>query len=163
MRNDTHPFMSDAVATGEAAAAQRTEPRRHVAGRASRFAAVGVVGFGVDAAVLSGLVLWLGLDAFAARLVSFMLAVLSTYLLNRRFTFAGPAAHGAAARTAEYVRYLVVQVLGAAANLGVYAAAIAMQPALAAIPVVPLAIGAVAGLVVNLSGSRLWVFGVRRR
>jgi len=37
-----------------------------------------------------------------------------------------------------------------------------MIPRLAATPVVPLAIGAVLGALINYAGSALWVFGAKR-
>lgn len=54
---------------------------------------------------------------------------------------------------AEFLRYLLVQILGALANLGVFVAALKAEPELIAHPVIPLAIGAGAGLLVNCAGA----------
>jgi putative flippase GtrA len=129
-----------------------------VRGEFVRFAVVGVAGFVVDAGVLTLLVSLAGWNVYAARCVSFGFAVLVTWLINRRWTFANRSMPGASAAGAEYARYLVVQVIGALANLGVFVAMLALQPALIRYPVVPLAIGAVAGLLVNYFGARAWVF-----
>jgi putative flippase GtrA len=129
-----------------------------VRGELLRFAVVGVAGFVVDAGVLTLLVSLPWWNVYVARCVSFGLAVLVTWLINRRWTFASRSMSRASAAGTEYARYLVVQVIGALANLGVFVAVLAVQPALIRYPVVPLAIGAVAGLLVNYFGARSWVF-----
>ena len=62
----------------------------------------------------------------------------------------------------EYGRYLATQVIGALANLLVFIVLIELIPQLAATPVVPLAVGAVAGALVNYAGSAWWVFRPKR-
>ena len=118
-----------------------------------RFAAVGLIGFCVDAGILTLLVNGMGWHHYSARAVSFTLAVTVTWLANRSFVFA---------RTAqprrEYVRYFAVQICGALINLGTYVAVIETWPGLGATPVIPLAIGAVLGLICNFLGSRWLVF-----
>jgi len=125
-----------------------------------RFAVVGAIGFAVDAGVLTVLVSGQGVGVYAARAVSFGIAVCVTWLVNRQWTFAQRTADRRTSASAEYARYLAVQVAGALANLGVFVVALAVQPGLIRYPVVPLAIGAVAGLVVNFVGSRAWVFAL---
>jgi putative flippase GtrA len=146
-----------------AAPAARAGTERTVGGELLRFAVVGAIGFVVDAGILTWLVSLLAWNVYAARAVSFGVAVVVTWLVNRRWTFAhrGPGVPAPAGAGAEYARYLTVQVTGALANLGVFAAALAVWPRLIAYPVVPLAIGAVAGLVVNFVGARQWVFAHR--
>ena len=74
-----------------------TEPARpgsqSTSGRLLRFGAVGAVGFIVDGGLLYGLVASGLLGSLTARVVSFPTAVLTTWMLNRRFTFhdRGPA------------------------------------------------------------------------
>jgi len=63
---------------------------------------------------------------------------------------------------AEYGRYLTTQVTGALANLLIFVVLIELVPRLAATPVVPLAVGAVAGALVNYAGSAWWVFRPKR-
>jgi len=128
--------------------------------RLMAFAMVGGAGFAIDGGVLALLFHGLGADPYGARAVSFSCAVTATWLLNRRFTFHDLRAEAEGAR-AEYVRYLMVQILGALANLGVYAAAMITIPDLARWPVAALGLGAIAGLAVNYTLSLSVVF--RRR
>lgn len=132
--------------------------------RFARFALVGVVGFAIEAAVITALASGAGMNLYAARGVSFLSAVFVTWLLNRTLTFV--VQRGDEARvgpTAEYARYLTVQTVGALGNLAVFVAVIHSAPSLAFTPIVPLAIGAVAGLTVNFAGSQWWVFRGRSR
>ncbi|MEO8536319.1 MAG: GtrA family protein [Betaproteobacteria bacterium] len=128
--------------------------------RLLRFALVGAVGFVVDAGVLTAMLGSVTPSVYAARAVSFSVAVLVTWLLNRRFVF-GPTQRQHAG--AEYLRYLVTQVIGALTNLAVFFTLVAAFPVLTGRPVVPLAAGAVLGAIVNYWGSTLWVFGAKRR
>lgn len=121
------------------------------------FALVGVIGFAIDAGVLTVLVSMLGLSPYRARAISFALAVFGTWLINRHWTFRAARRMPKSLGT-EYMRYLFVQSLGAASNLCVFAFAIARHPELIRYPVIPLAIGAAVGLAVNFVGSRMWVF-----
>ena len=121
--------------------------------RFSRFAMVGGVGFVVDATVLTTLVNGLGHGHYVSRAVSFSIAVSVTWWINRHWVFKA----GAPSRK-EYARYLVVQLLGATINLGVYVLAIELVPALSVIPVVPLAMGAAVALLANFFLARRYVF-----
>ena len=127
-----------------------------IAARVARFLVVGGVGFVVDAAILTLALRYLTPSVYTARTLSFSVAVLVTWLLNRTFVF-GTAGRGACAAT-EYGRYFVTQVIAALANLAVFVALIEALPSLADTPVVPLAIGAVLGAAVNYAGSAWWVF-----
>src|SRR6478752_571648 len=111
-------------------------------GRFAKFVVVGGVGFVIDAGVLT----------LALRALTFGSAVLATWLLNRLFVFDGGRR---TSLVAEYGRYILTQVAGALCNLGVFVALVEMIPRLAATPVVPLAIGAVLGALVNYAGSAL--------
>jgi putative flippase GtrA len=130
--------------------------------RVTAFAAVGVLGFCIDGGLLTALVRSGSMNPYLARLVSFPIAVLVTWALNRKFAFSS-FAESPKERAAEYGRYFSVQVVGAVANLVVYGLCLFSWPGLAAWPVIPLAIGAVAGLMVNFAGSKLWVFTPHRK
>lgn len=132
---------------------QRAAWRRRVG-----YLVAGGLGFAVDAAVLSALVHLAGWGPIAARGPSFLLAVSVTWLINRRHAFAGRRVHAAGT---EYRLYFLVQVAGALANLAVFAVLIRLVPGLAAIPVLPLLVGAVAGLFVNYRLSCRIVFPQR--
>ena len=134
--------------------------RRHWRRQIFPFAVVGVIGFAIDAGALTILVSALGLSPYQARAISFALAVLGTWLINRRWTFRGsePARRSVGI---EYMRYLFVQVLGAASNLCVFAYALARHPETIRYPVITPVIGAAVGLAINFVGSRMWVFADR--
>ena len=119
------------------------------------FAAVGAIGFVVDAAILTLLMQGAGLDPFGARAVSFSAAVTTTWYLNRRFVF-GRAEVPMTRR--EYLSYVVVQVIGAAINLLVFGVAITRFEALRSVPVVPLALGAALALAFNFVATSRFVF-----
>jgi len=121
-----------------------------------RFCVVGGIGFCVDAGALTLLVNGFGWNPYLARLVSFSAAVTVTWLLNRRWVFARTAN-----ATSEYAGYFAVQCVGAAINLGTYVAVIQLRPELAALPVIPLAIGAGLALVFNFLATKIFVYGHR--
>jgi putative flippase GtrA len=126
------------------------------------FSLVGLVGFAVDAVLLVLLTAG-GWSAYSARAVSFPAAVAVTWLLNRRYAFSSKHSTASAGAIGnEYVRYFLVQALGALVNLGVFAAILAMRPSMIAYPVIALAVGALAGLLVNFAGAELWVFRLKR-
>lgn len=88
-------------------------------GQALRFAMVGLATAGLDFGVLKGLIA-VGLSPFLARPVSMMVALVATWLLNRRLTF----------RTAaeptwrEFGRYAAATLFSMAINYGLYSAAL---------------------------------------
>ncbi len=120
-----------------------------------RFLGVGAIGFVVDASVLTALVVGWGQDPYRARGLSFALAVTVTWYLNRRWAFASRANRR---KTAEYGRYIAIQLTGAIINLSVYTACLGVDPALRAYPAVPLAIGAGVAMIFNFLGAKYFVF-----
>jgi putative flippase GtrA len=119
-----------------------------------RFGLVGAIGFLTDAAILHVMVHGLRLDPFAGRLISFSLAVLVTWQLNRSFTFAV----GGRASAREALLYFGVQGAGGLANLAVYSAALLVAPRLREVLLVPLAFGSAAGLCLTYLGSKHFAF-----
>jgi putative flippase GtrA len=120
-----------------------------------RFGIVGVVGFIVDAGVLQALVSFGGWGPITARLVAVPTAVCATWVLNRTITF--PESHaGPALRS--LLRYFAVSAAGAGVNFCVYTLLVFASPAMAARPILPLAIGSVVALMVNYLGSKHFAF-----
>lgn len=119
------------------------------------FTLVGLVGLGFDAGVFT----WLTREALwsyaAARAVSASGQVVVTWVLNRAVTFAQARS---ARRGAEFVRYAAVQASGLGVNLGVFAALLALVPALHDRPLVPLVLGAAAGFAFNFVVLRTFVY-----
>jgi putative flippase GtrA len=145
-------------------AARAMSPRsglRATLHEALRFGIVGAVGFAVDGGVLTLLVTLGGWGPITSRAISFPVAVVATWLLNRTFTFRSTARTGAAAAQ-EYLRYFGVQLTGALVNVLVYAALVLHWPALGEVPILPLAIASAVAMVVNFAGARLLVFSSAR-
>lgn len=120
-----------------------------------RFTVVGAIGFAVEAAVLHALVSKAGWSPFAARLVSFPLAVSATFLLNGAWTFR------AALRTRAlraFGGYTAIQAIGAMLNFLVYMGLLAVFDRLHGMPVLALALGSAVALVFNFGASRRLVF-----
>jgi putative flippase GtrA len=120
-----------------------------------RFGLVGTAGFAVHASVLNLMVFVVGMNRYAGWLAGFAVAVTTTLLLNRAFTFRRPSHHGP---WRQAVIYLVVQGAGAAANFATYAAAIAVFPPLGRVLLIPLAMGSIAGLCLTFLGSKHLAF-----
>jgi putative flippase GtrA len=117
------------------------------------FAAVGGIGFVIEAVILTTLTRFADWTPWHARIPSFLTAVVVTWLLNRRHTFAG---RGLQRRSVEGFFYIVIQVCGALVNLAIFGACLIVMPQLARLPVLPLAIGAVGGFAFNfLASSRM--------
>lgn len=123
------------------------------------FGVSGGMAFLVDAGVLHLLVGVWGLDPYAARLVSFLCAVTTTWLFNRTFTFA--MSRGYEGLLHEWARYVVFQTSGFAVNYLVYAALVWSLPQVRQWPVLGVAAGSAAGMVVNYFMASRYVF--RRR
>lgn len=119
------------------------------------FLAVGSVGFLVEAAILTTLTLHAAWSPWQARIPSFLSAVLITWALNRRHTF---ARRGLERRGTEAFFYTLIQGGGALINLAVFGICLAIQPKLSQLPVIPLAIGAVAGFAFNFLVSSKWLY-----
>lgn len=120
-----------------------------------RFTVVGAVGFVVDAGVLQALVSLGGWGLVEARAVAIPVAVFATWLLNRTLTF--PESHGGPALR-SLMRYFAVSAVGAGVNFVVYSVLVFASQAMAARPLVPLAIASVIALIVNYLGSKHFAF-----
>jgi putative flippase GtrA len=124
------------------------------------FCVSGTLAFAVDAGVLQLLLSFAGLDPYSARVLSFLCAVTTTWLFNRHITFP----HGSGlAWPREWLLYVSTQLGGAGLNYAVYAALVFFVPLVRDWPVLGVAAGSAAGLVLNfLSAKRLVFRGARR-
>lgn len=121
---------------------------------ALRFGGVGSVGFVVDGGLLWVLLL-AGIDPYLARLISFPIAVLVTWLLNRTWTFENADQSKPAA---QFGRYLSVQLVGAISNYLIYALVVTSFPGNIAYALVGFALGSFVGMFINFFGSRYYAF-----
>lgn len=108
------------------------------------FSLIGALAFIVDATVLYLLKETLGL--YISRLISFCTAVITTWILNRNFTFNGEKSNSL---ILEFVTYFSVMVGGGIINYMCYALLIFMFPFFSAYPIVAVAIGSCSGLIFN--------------
>ncbi len=121
-----------------------------------RFVVVGGLGFVMDTSLLQ-VFLRLGLGYYTGRIPSFLIACAVTWVINRLWTFKTGRQTGKARSAALY---LSVQCVGWAANLAVYALCLYLFPWLKQWPsiMLPLVLGAAAGMVVNFLGSKHLAF-----
>jgi putative flippase GtrA len=123
-----------------------------------RFAVIGTVAFVVDTGVLY-VALANGLGFYSGRAVSYLVAATFTWYGNRRFTFAAARASGGASTiAAEWIRFLSANLVGGAVNYCVYAGLIGVSSQVRALPVLGVAAGSIAGLLVNFTLSKFVVF-----
>jgi putative flippase GtrA len=121
------------------------------------FVISGTVGFLVDACGLY-LALAIGLGYFAGRAVSFLCAVWVTWKINRRYTFVSDRSGTA---WAEWWRYLAAMLVGGVVNYAAYCTAVLTLRDHTFLPIISVAIGAIAGMSVNFVTAKLWVFKQR--
>jgi putative flippase GtrA len=119
-----------------------------------RFGLIGVIGLLVDTGTLyAGLGCGLGFGA--GRALSFIAAVLTTWLLNRRFTFRSRRATSLAR---EGFTYLVAMSLGGLLNLACYALIMTQLTYHPLLPGVAVAVGSLTGMLANYASAKWWVF-----
>jgi putative flippase GtrA len=129
-------------------------------GHFARFCVVGGLGFVVDFTVLKAVV-HLGMNPIGGRLVSFCVAVIATWLVNRAWTFRHHG--GEQSLLKELASYLAVQSVGFAANFAVYTGMVVGVTALQGRLLPPMVAGTAAGLVINYLGAKHIVFRRRAR
>ncbi len=121
--------------------------------RLKKFVVVGGIGFLVDAAILTLLVSGLNWSHLESRFISFATAVSITWYINRTRVFVATTN-----AKAEYARYVSIQLVGAAINLGVYFFVIAQIPGWGRWPVLPLACGSACAMFFTFVASKHFVF-----
>lgn len=122
-----------------------------------RFGFVGILGFAVDAAVLS-LALTAHTGLLPGRCLSYVAAASCTWLLNRRWTFNDRCR----SPVKQWVRFLAANSCGGAVNYGTYAFLVLHSSTFALYPVFAVAIGSISGLAINFLLSKYVVFEVAR-
>lgn len=133
--------------------------RSALATRFGRFLLVGGFGFVVEAVALFSLCNIAGFSPYSGRAISFSVAVVTTWLLNRTFTFrVGKNSVG----RLEFTRYVMVNGLGLALNVAVYVIAISASGWMSRYPSLALIPASLAGLTVNYLGAVRFAFRQRR-
>ena len=122
----------------------------------ARFLGVGAIGYVVNLAAFGAAAHAAGIDFRAAAVASFVVALLTTFVLNRHFTFG--AGRGPALQ--QLGRYTLVNLLGFATNLLV----LVLLVSVADVMKLPAeAAAAAVAAPVNFLGGRLWAFGREHR
>ncbi len=116
---------------------------------------MGVVGLFVDMAALTLGLKGLHLGLYSGRVFSYFIAATTTWALNRRFTFSRA---DQAPALLQWAKFLGANAFGGVVNYGVYAAIVTYTALGAAWPVLGVAAGSVAGLALNFTVSKFWVF-----
>ena len=123
-------------------------------GQIVRFGAVGGVGFVVD-----GGLLWLlignAVDPYLARALSFPIAVLVTWALNRNWTF---RATRDASKRGQLTRYFGVQIVGTMSNYVIYSLIISLFGTDGTTVFLAFACGSFVGSFINFFGARMLAF-----
>lgn len=118
------------------------------------FGFAGVVGFIVDAGVLMLLKDFLGL--YLARALSFFLAVVSTWIINRNLAFSGKTSEYSVVK--EFCVYLGAMLVGGTVNYTVYAVLVGGFIFFEMNPVIAIAVGSIIGMGVNWLSSNFFIF-----
>jgi putative flippase GtrA len=128
-----------------------------------RFAAIGVGGLFVDMGALWVALQPLGLNLYAGRVFSYLVAATFTWACNRSLTFAGAPTDGA---LRQWARFILFNAIGGIVNFAVYVlVAVELREtyhwtgqAAAALPYLGVACGSVSGLAFNFLASKFLVF-----
>jgi len=123
-----------------------------LAGQFLRFSTIGAAGFVVDISILY-LMLYMGLDLYSARVISFVAAATSTWIGNRLLTFR-PDRKGGRKISGEWVVYLAAMTVGGLVNYGIYALLIGFFQLFHDHPWLAVAGGTGAGLLINFMLAR---------
>ena len=120
-----------------------------------RFATVGLIGFVVDYLTLQFFYLIIGFPIMLSRTLSFLFAVLSNWLLNRKWTF---SSHKEANLKKQYSKFLMASAVAAIPNLVIFKILIMWLPQGQLSILLALVAGILVGFVVNFLLSLKWVF-----
>lgn len=129
--------------------------RANVLRQFMRFFVVGIVGFVANAAIVE--LLAREGRPLVAQLIAFPIAATVTWWLNRQYTF-GASQHRV---HHEWLRYILGNFLGWAANNGVYVWLVLHFPLAYQHPSIAVAAGSVSGMFFNFAVLRWVVFGRR--
>lgn len=139
--------------------ARRKAAEGRIAAQIPVFAAIGVLGYFVDAGITYLCAKYLGMAPVLARPPGFIVATMVNFGLNRAITFR----HSRAPLVGAFVRYCLVASAGLAVNYSVYAACVLLAPraGIAVTPaILPLFVAAGSGAAMTLTfvGFRFFAF-----
>jgi len=124
-----------------------------------RFAITGSIGFCVDLVVLLILVDVFGVPPLLAKVASFAVALPTTWLINRAWTFNHRLGVPAKLSFREFSAYLGIQLTGASVNYATFAVVLLNSPLTGDLAlIVATAAGVLAGMSFNVAGNKWVVF-----
>lgn len=124
----------------------------------TKFALIGVIGFCVDAGLLYLAVYVLSAPLITARVVSILVSVLVTWVLNRNWTF---YVRNVESIWLELLKYLGSRSVGAATNILIFSALVSMRPAHLNTPVVATPLSSAMTMLINYIMVRLLIYKPR--
>ena len=119
------------------------------------FAAVGTVGFLLDAVIVWALTQFMNITPIWAKLIAFPFAVTLTWLLNRNSTFKDRKQPN---YIKEWAKYIQVNSLGAITNNISFIILVAKIDYMYQQPIIAVALCSIIGMTFNYLGSKIWVF-----
>ena len=119
-----------------------------------RFCGTGALGFMVDAGILLMMTKINHLPPIPSRGISFSVAVVVTWALNRSWTFRVSLRPSCG----EFLSYLTTQALGLGSNFGIFSFLIIFPLPLVGRPIAALALASLCALGINYAGMRAVVF-----
>ncbi len=125
-----------------------------------RFGISGVAGFLVDSGIVTLCTQTVRMGPIPSQAVAFSVAVMVTWTINRRWTFAD---HASDRWMNELSRYIAANSLGATINNGVYATLVLAAIVFRKNPTLAVAIGSIAGMIFNFISSKTLVFKNNRK
>lgn len=120
-----------------------------------RFTLVGAAGFLVDASSLYVAMNYLGAGHYSGRVISYLAAATFTWAFNRHYTFKSCRS---ISPIGEWAKFLAANSVGGLVNYTTYAILVASSAIVSSWPVLGVAAGSIAGLLVNFTLSRRLVF-----
>ncbi len=119
------------------------------------YCAVGAMGFLVDAAVLWLILHFTEMGPLVARLLSYLGAATTTWMLHRHLTFPAARRHR---KVRQWFAFVIVNGAGALLNYGIYALLVLYVGFFGDHPVAAVAVGSAIAFVVNFWANKTWVF-----
>ena len=133
--------------------------RGRIAEQVPTFAAIGLIGYVVDAGITYLCAKYLRLSPVLARPPGFIIATIVNFFLNRWITFR----HARTPLASSFVRYWLVASVGLAVNYAVYSACVALAPRVGIVvtpAILPLFVAAGSGVAMAFTfiGFRFFAF-----
>ncbi|MFM9278109.1 GtrA family protein [Paenibacillus jiagnxiensis] len=129
---------------------------RALIGQFLRFGTVGALNTGIDYIIFIALT-WGGMLPLPAQIISYLCGAANSYLLNRGWTFRGSSDQSPQSR--QLISFIIVNLITLAITAAVLEGL--RYGTSWSLPACKL-IATLAGLAINYTGSRFWIFGSRQ-